>query len=355
MNVASDAVTRAMLQAIPDMMFRIRRDGTYVDFIGPSDAPLVAPELFIGKTMSELLPPAVAADLDEALQRAITTREVTTVTYELEYPGERRVFEARIAAIDQDEVISTVRDVTAHFRQREELDAAIAARTAELEQARAALRELSHRLVMVEEEERRALAREIHDHSAQLVTGLQLAVETWRREMPDGSRQAELVQSIAGELARHVHDLSLDLRPPLLDRDGLVPALNAHVERFSARTGLRIDMKAAELPRFDAYLEHTAFRITQEALTNAARAGAQSVVLQLAAADGQLEITIDDDGRGFDTDHVDLTQSSGLSGMRERALLAGGNIRFGPSSSKGVCVRISLPVHNHLNDDDCDC
>src|SRR6185369_5205328 len=147
MTVASDPVTRAVLQAIPDMLFRIRRDGTYVDFIGPSDAPLVAPELFIGRRMSDLLPPAVAAEVDAALQRAITSREVTSVTYELDYGGERRVFEARIAAIDEHEVISTVRDVTA--------------RTAELEQARAAVRELSRRLVMVEEVERRALAREI--------------------------------------------------------------------------------------------------------------------------------------------------------------------------------------------------
>ena len=130
----------------------------------------------------------------------------------------------------------------------------------------------------------------------------------------------------------------------MLDEKGLVPALKTHFELFAARTGLQIDMKADALPRLERYLERTAFRITQEALTNAARAGAQKVTLDLNLSDHVMQITIVDDGKGFDPDHVDLSRSSGLTGMRERALLAGGNIRISSTSYGGASVFVTLPI-----------
>lgn len=341
---SSDSVTRAMLQAMPDMMFRIRRDGTYVGFMGPPEAPLVRPYDFIGKRVSDVLPAGVVAGVQEAIEHAITDREVATATYELDYPEGRRVFEARVAAIDDEEVIAVVRDITAHFRRNEELDAAVISRTADLESANAALQRLSRRVIMAEEEERRAIAREVHDHAAQLITGLQMAVEACGREVPEAAAHTHRIEAIVGDLAGQFRDLALGLRPPLLDDEGLLPALRAHVDRFSASTGIGIELDATALPRFERYLERTAFRITQEALTNAVRARARKIKVRLTLSGDELQIEVVDDGRGFDPARVDPTRSSGLSGMRERALLAGGNIHISSPSSRGVCVCVVLPI-----------
>ena len=326
--------TRALLRAIPDLIFRIRKDGTYTGFAGRSSKAV------IGQSLTEVLPPEIAAQALEAIRRTLETQTVTTFAYEL---GDDQAFEARLSPSDGDEVVAAVRNVSAHMRRHQELDEAVAERTVELQRTNAALQALSQRLITIQDEERRHIARELHDHSAQLITALNLAMENCRREVPEVAAHVAVTGEIVAELARQVRDLSLHLRPPMLDELGLVPALESHIERFSLQTRLRIEHDLRTLPRLAPHIETTAYRVEQESLTNAARARATHVVVRVQH-DGALHVSVEDDGVGFDPATVGTRHTYGVSGMRERALLAGGTFDIESSPGKGTRVSVTLPM-----------
>jgi PAS domain S-box-containing protein len=219
----------------------------------------------------------------------------------------------------------------AHIQR--ELRAQVAAATVEL-------RALSHRLLVVQEEERRALARELHDEIGQMLTGLSFTLSTAAAK--DG--QLAEAQRIVTELTGQVRQLSMDLRPTALDAYGVVPALRGHVERYERQTGIMVDLRA-EGPhqRFPAPVEITAYRIVQEALTNVARhSQASDVLVQLFADEHTLTVSIRDTGIGFDP--ADVSGATGLGGMRERAELLGGRVEIDASPGAGSLITAELPL-----------
>ncbi len=208
--------------------------------------------------------------------------------------------------------------------------------------ARNELEALSRRLVLVQEEERRALARELHDEFGQALTALRINLEVGTKtgRTPD---LVELAAQVNGLLAR-VQDLTLDLRPTILDELGLVQALLWHFERFEKQAGIVVAFRRAGMEqRCSPGTEITAYRVIQEALTNVARhAGARTARVDLRADDTWLEIEIADEGRGFDPARPG-GPATGLTGMRERALLAGGTLAVDSSPGKGTRIRARLP------------
>ncbi len=212
---------------------------------------------------------------------------------------------------------------------------------AERERLAAELRLLSRRLLLVQEEERRRLALELHDEIGQMLTGLGFLLGAGIRL--DGESLAE-ARRITMELTEQVRRLSMDLRPSALDAYGLVPALRWLLDRFGRQTGLQTEFRQEGAERrFPAAVEIAAFRIVQEALTNAARHGAATnTLLQLIADEAFLTISIQDDGRGFDFHAVEA--GSGLAGMRERAELLGGTIAVDSSPGEGVSITVELPL-----------
>lgn len=204
------------------------------------------------------------------------------------------------------------------------------------------LRTLSRRLLEVQEEERRHLARELHDEIGQALTALQLQLVNGRR----GGHQGALAdaEAIVRELTSHVSALSMDLRPAALDPLGLLPALLWYVERYQARTGVKVDLRHHGLDRRLAPdIEIAAYRVVQEALTNVARhAGSTSAMVQLLADDAILTVVIRDHGQGFDLEST--APNGGLSGMRERVELLGGGITFEAAAGGGVAVTAELPI-----------
>lgn len=202
---------------------------------------------------------------------------------------------------------------------------------------------LSRRVLEVQEFERRAIARELHDEIGQSLTALKLMLQ--RHRQADGcsnlSSIDELLEVTDGTL-QQVRGLSLDLRPSMLDHLGLAATLRWYVEREAERGGFVATCRIEpERLRLDAPLETTLYRIAQEALTNVTRhAHARTVTVDLKAHGGTVELSIRDDGRGF---AVDATRersrqgdSFGLLGMEERAMLAGGTLRIqsGPSGTE---------------------
>ncbi|MBE7421465.1 MAG: PAS domain S-box protein [Zoogloeaceae bacterium] len=207
------------------------------------------------------------------------------------------------------------------------------------------LETLSRRLLQVQEEERRAIARELHDEIGQALTAVKLSLAALRRRAAGGEEDAMLADGIGviDHAIAQVRDRSLDLRPLMLDDIGLAGTLEWLVGRLQAKVSLRITAEIAPLAeRPEREVETAAFRIAQEALTNALRhAGARRVEVSLWQEDGQLCLAVADDGKGFDT--AATRAGFGLSGMRERAILLGGEFMIDSSPGAGTCIRASLP------------
>ena len=208
-------------------------------------------------------------------------------------------------------------------------------------ESRARLEALSRRLVALQEEERRSIARELHDEIGQLLTGLKLLIGG----ADPRAAQPEL-ERLVGELMQRVRNLSMDLRPVLLDDLGLVPALLWHIDRYSAQTRVRVDFRHEALARrLPSAIETAAYRIVQEALTNVARhSGAAEAMVVLRAESDCLSVLVEDAGAGFAVGRVLAIGACGLTGMRERALLLGGRLEVESAPGTGTRVRAELPL-----------
>jgi len=207
---------------------------------------------------------------------------------------------------------------------------------------------LSRRLLEAHEMERRNIAMELHDEIGQVLTGLRLMLDMRDAQMPEAIHdKVTNAQAMVNDLIGKVRNLSLDLRPGMLDDLGLLPTLLWHTDRYSAQTGIRVDCKYYGIPqRFDPAVETAAYRIVQEALTNAARySQVDHVDVRVWANPHTLFVQISDEGSGFDSEAVQRKgKSSGLTGMRERAALLGGQFEIDTTPGGGTCITAELPI-----------
>ena len=202
-----------------------------------------------------------------------------------------------------------------------------------------------------QEEERRRLARDLHDEVNQALTAILLRLEalaqdTPRERAPEGVELKRLVNQAMEELLT----LARQLRPSALDDHGLVPAVEGQLKRFSARTGIEVRLRTEGEPNELPEVMQTAiYRVAQEALANVARhAGATVVEVDLESGDGQAELRVRDDGAGFDPGAIPRAGSEGpgaglgLGGMAERARLVGGelDVRSAPGGGTTVTLRV---------------
>jgi signal transduction histidine kinase len=219
----------------------------------------------------------------------------------------------------------------------------------QVREGRERLQSLSRQLVEVQEGERRNIARELHDEIGQLLTGLKLLLEMGARVRPEkvNARLSE-AQALVNELVTRVRELSLDLRPAMLDDLGILPALLWHFERFTELSKVRVVFghSGLEGQRFSPEVETAAYRIVQEALTNVARhAKVAEVAVRLWADENTLDLRIEDRGAGFDPEAtLSAAASSGLAGMRERAALLGGRLTVTSTPGSGTQVMAELPL-----------
>lgn len=231
-------------------------------------------------------------------------------------------------------------DIHEQRAEREELEARVATATAQL-------RDLSRQLLTVQEEERRHLARELHDEIGQALTGLQLRLDAVSRAVGprDVSPLAD-ADALVRVLTAQVRTLSMSLRPAALDTLGLAPALLGLIEGYQKNTSVVVDLRHHGLDRrFSTAVEITAYRVVQEALTNVARhAHVAAVAVQALAEGGMLTVTIRDDGCGFDTNRTSL--AGGLGGMRERVGLLGGTLVIESRPGAGTLVAAELPLED---------
>lgn len=206
---------------------------------------------------------------------------------------------------------------------------------------------LSKTNVEIQEAERRRIARELHDHLGQSLTGFQFMLESVKHQVDEAQKAgiAEIQNSVAN-IIEQVREMSLNLRPSILDDLGLIPTLKWHLDRYTKQTGIRVNFYSPNsTERFPAEIETTAYRIIQEALTNAARhSGATEVFVGLVVNDNSLWVEILDKGKGFDVSTVLNKPTSGLSGMTERADLMGGYLTIKSYPDQGTQLLAALPI-----------
>jgi signal transduction histidine kinase len=252
------------------------------------------------------------------------------------------------------QLLQTLADAAAIAMEDIQLYSEQKLRIAELKLAETAMGEyaaraqtVSHKLLEVQESERRLIARELHDDVGQTLTALKINLQVIEQRpdaAPIASRIAECAL-LAGRILHQVRALMLDLRPPQLDELGLAVVLRAHAERQLTPAGLILHFSAPDaLPEISPAIQIACFRIGQEALTNILRhAGAKHVWIDLAPDGGALYLTIRDDGGGFDYAATRARAvrggSIGLLSIEERAALAGGRIEIITAPGAGATVR----------------
>jgi two-component system, NarL family, sensor histidine kinase UhpB len=206
-------------------------------------------------------------------------------------------------------------------------------------------REAGQLVVRAQEQERRRLARDLHDEVNQALTAILLRLEALAQDLPPADAQAVAeLKGLVDQAMEELLSLGRQLRPSALDDHGLLPALTAQVKRFARHTGVEASVVTdGKWEGLDEDKQATIYRVGQEALSNVIQhANASRVEVRLAAQNGGAALIVEDDGEGFDasgSDHGGL----GLGGMTERARLVGGELDIRSSPGAGTTVRLTIP------------
>jgi len=210
------------------------------------------------------------------------------------------------------------------------------------------LEQMSYRLVALQEEERRRLARELHDEVGGLLSSLHLAIKMTPASEEAARQHTQMASQLVDSLIEQIRTLSLRLRPHVLDDLGLVPALRWLLKQYRKQTRIEVvfQHEISDDTRFSPELEITAYRIIQEALTNVARHAEVDAVQVLLLREGdRLVIHVIDEGQGFEVEIARARQDSmGLSGMEERSALLGGTLTLDTAPGIGTKVTATLPL-----------
>jgi signal transduction histidine kinase len=207
-----------------------------------------------------------------------------------------------------------------------------------LAEREAQLAELSKRLLSAQEEERRRIARELHDELGQSLAAVKLHLASLQRDLPDDRR--EELTTLVDRALEETRTLAYSLRPPLLDDLGLVPSLRRLTEMVEKASGLVVTLEIDEGPRPPKAVENLFFHVVQEAMTNVREhAQAKRVVVGLHREQGRVSLSVEDDGIGF---RPEDPQGLGLQGIRERVEMSGGRMTIASSPGQGALITVEV-------------
>jgi len=325
-----------LLENLPDLVTRLDRRGRCL-YVNPPVAQVfgLPADRFIGKTMR-----ALGLDhrglMEEALQRAIDQDVPVMVEVPWDGPDGERFFEFRyMPERDDSGGVTTVLGIAREVTERK--------RAEEL------VREFTFRREAAREEERKHIARELHDELGQILSALRLEVATLRMRFaqnhPDVAERAANMLVLVDSVIRVQRDLVSSLRPVVLDM-GIGPALEWLVSEFVEHSGVRCELQMSETQlNLDPDQTTMVFRIVQESLTNIVRhAHARRVDITLARRPDGYLLTVRDDGKGFDPAARRDAKSLGLIGLQERAQMLGGQVSISSSDDAGVSIAVAFPA-----------
>jgi signal transduction histidine kinase len=271
--------------------------------------------------------------IETELQRALEVQDAHRTDYRLVLPNRTMRWIAAQMRIDRDEQRAAIRmlgiciDVTEH-------------RNAEI-----AARELSGRLISAQEDERRRIARDLHDDLSQRLSVLSVDLELFARTQTERRGVVQLASQVQ-ELSSEVHKVAYQLHPAKLDQLGLEIAVRSWCRDVTQQSGVRVEFVAADVPRdVPADVALCLYRITQEALRNVVRhSQAGDARVELMSTGDELHLLVADFGRGFNVDAATKASGLGLVGMRERALILGGRLSVCSIVGEGTRVTVSIPL-----------
>jgi PAS domain S-box-containing protein len=338
---------RRLFEAAQDGILILNADNGQIDDVNPYLAKMLgySREQLLGSKLWNIVP---FKNIEAAKAEFRDLQRKSYVRYDdipLETKDGRSInveFVSNVYRVDGDRVVQcNIRDITER-RQADE----------KLKEYSRKLQVLSRRLVEAQETERRHIARELHDEIGQALTSAQINLQALLQSPDLKSMVPRLKESldVVEQVLEQVHDISLNLRPSILDDLGLEPALRWFTERQVALIGLQAEFHSDPLAqRLDPVIETECFRVAQGALTNVVRhAKAKTLSVELRQKAGQLHLHVRDDGTGFDVTAIrELAvrgASLGILSMEERAALAGGGLEFISTPKQGTEVHAWFPL-----------
>jgi PAS domain S-box-containing protein len=338
----SEALWRSLVNSAPSFIWLLDRDGT-VRF---ANRTLVYedPEEARGTSVYDYTVPEHRDDVRSKIEEAIGTGDAQT--YEIRGYGKQGKigwYRVNLGPLVEDGQVTGLISIASLVDTEKQA-------ATELRRSRKRMQGLSQRLLTVQEEERRRMAREIHDELGQSLTALRMDLVWMRAHLNGGGKRLAArvgkALEVVGATIETVRKLAGDLRPGMLDDLGLVPTLDWQVNEFRERSGLSCELDCfPEEIELDPSLSLTVFRVFQEALTNVARhAGATQVSASLRAGNGTLQLSVRDNGRGITRQETRSLKSLGLIGIRERVRWCGGRVSIQGVAGKGTTVKVDIPI-----------
>ena len=313
---------RALLQAMPDLMFRISRDGRYISYNAPNERDLVNGEV-VGRLLWDRLPTDLA-DRVLASGRAALGGDPGVIEYHLDFEdGSRRHYEGRFAASGDDEFLMIVREITERKQQQEELEAS------------------RQRIVAAGDAARRKLERNLHDGAQQRLVSLSLSLRLAQNQVAKSPvRAEELLEASREELMQaleELRELARGIHPAVLTDRGLEAALEA----LAGRAALPVEIDCIPDVELPPPVEAAAYYVVSEALANITKyAGASAVKVSIGQVDGYALVEVVDDGVGG----ADPTRGSGLSGLSDRVSSLNGKLVIDSPPGAGTRIRAEIPL-----------
>jgi signal transduction histidine kinase len=321
---AAEARQRLLLTILPDLMFRLRRDGTYLEFAGDLTRLATPAEELLGSNIHDILPAEVAAALMGCAGRALASQRVEHVEYRLRtLAGPICDFEARVVPSGPDEVLAIVRDETERNAAERELRASRA------------------RVLHAADQERRRLERNLHDGAQQRLLSASMRLHVVALQLDaDPVAAREALRMAQDELAAgldEIRELVRGLHPTVLARHGLGVAVAGLAERFV----VPVELVAVPPGRLPADVEATAYYVIAESLANAAKHAQASLVrISVEQAGSVLRVTVADDGSGG----ARLDPVGGLQGLHDRVAVVGGELDLASPRGVGTTVTATIPL-----------
>jgi signal transduction histidine kinase len=310
----------ALLQAMPDLMFRISRKGEYLAYNAPNPRDLIEHDV-VGKTLWDRLPQDLA-DRVLTAGRAALAGHPGVIEYALDFQDGTRHYEGRFAPSGDEEFLMIVREITERKRQQQELE------------------DSRQRIVAAGDDARRKLERNLHDGAQQRLVSISLSLRLAQSKLEKNPAAAqEVLEAAREELARaleELRELARGIHPAVLTDRGLEAAL----ESLASRAPLPVEIEGAETS-LPAPVEAAAYYVVSEALTNVAKyAQASSVKVTVGQANGCALVEVADDGIGG----ADPSRGSGLRGLADRVASLSGKLAIDSPPDAGTRVRAEIPL-----------
>jgi PAS domain S-box-containing protein len=370
---------RAIVETTPECVMLVAADGTLLHINPPGLAMLSAdsPEKIIGKNVYDVVAPHDRARFC-AFNERICGGEKGSLEFDLvALNGVIRHVETHAAPLHMEDgtvvQLAMTRDITERVRVQEqlrkseeglrtlaeELEKQVRSRTQELEQRNAEvlqqseqLRELSNRLLQTQDDERRHIARDLHDSAGQIIAALAMNLASMTqhvRKNPILGKVLDDSQTLIQQLNKEIRTTSYLLHPPLLDENGLPEAIRWYLHGLMERSGLSVDLEIADgFGRLPDEMELAIFRLVQECLTNIHRhSGSKIAVIRLSRTTNTVCLEIQDQGKGIPPEKLDRIRAQrsgvGITGMRERVRHFHGTMQI-HSNGKGTKIAFTLPL-----------